>query len=223
MAIDSEVVDFVDYFNRAQALTTTPGQNGWTGRKTGTGTPTYLCVTEDGGALEMTLSNTSEAQVASVTLNDVLPYDLRQLQRFEFVAKVASINSVTTLLMGLGTAQNDTADNVATNCWFRIEGSASTSAVVFETDDATTDRDDVATGFTLSSTYKRFVIDLTNGISDIGISIDGQPIATRFSLSAVAAGQNVQPYFQLQKASGTGTPQITIAKVRCVFRKVLGS
>ena len=211
---------FVELFDRAQAFTTTPGQNGWTIADTSAaGTPTYLCITEDGGAAALTLAATNEVENVCLFFNDVLPYDLRMLKYAKFVAKVAAVDAVSTIVFGLASARNDTPDSVAYNAWFRIEGSASTSAVVVETDDATTDTDDKATGQTLAAVYKTFLIDFTNGLKDVRFFIEGERVAagTTFDMSAVAAGQNVQPYVTLQKASGTGTPSVTIALVEIAY------
>lgn len=226
MTVSRGVITEVENFNRAQSFTTTPGQNGWTIADTSSaGTPTYLCITEDGGAAKLTLAATSEAEIVTLYHNDVLTLDLANLQRVEYIAKVAGIDSVTTLTFGVGTARNDTDDSVAQHAWFRMEGSASTSNVVVETDDGVTDNDDNATGTTLSSTYKKFVIDFTNGLSDIRFFIDGERVAAgeTFSLSGITAGQNVQPLVQLQKASGTGTPSITIAQITTVQRYAYGA
>jgi len=215
-----------DFFDRAQAFTTTPGQNGWTIYDvSSSGTPTYLCATEDGGAAVLTLASTSEAEIVTLYTNDVLPLDLAQLQTVEYVAKVSGIDSVTTLCFGVASGKNDTADTVTVNAWFRMEGSASTTAVVVETDDNTTDNNDVATGQTLAAVYKKFVIDFTNGLSDVRFYIDGERVAsgTTFNMSAVTSGQNVQPYVQLQKASGTGVPAVTIASVRCQYKYAYGA
>lgn len=216
MTVSRGVITQVDNFNRAQAFTTTPGQNGWTIADTSSaGTPTYLCVTEDGGAAQLTLASTSEAEIVTLYHNDVLTLDLANLQHVEMIAKVSGIDSATTLTFGVGSARNDTADSVAVNAWFRIEGSTSTSAVVCETDDGTTDTDDKATGATLASVYKKFTIDFTQGLSDVRFYIDGERVAasTTFSLASITSGQNVQPIVMLQKASGTGTPSITIAQI----------
>jgi len=216
MTVTRGVITKVENYDRAQAFTTTPGEGGWTIADTSSaGTPTYLCVTEDGGAAKLTLAATSEAENVCLYFNDVLPLDLASLHRIEFVAKVAGIDSVTTLVFGLGDARNDTPDTVATNCFFRIEGSVSTSNIVVESDDGVTDNDDKSTGQTLSSTYKKFLIDFTNGISDIRFYIDGERVAsaTTFTLAGITSGQNVQPMIQLQKASGTGVPSITIAQI----------
>jgi hypothetical protein len=216
MTVTRGVITKVENYDRAQAFTTTPGEGGWTIADTSSaGTPTYLCITEDGGAAKLTLAATSESENVCLYFNDVLPLDIASLHRIEFVAKVAGIDSVTTLVFGLGDARNDTPDTVATNCWFRMEGSVSTSNIVVESDDGVTDNDDKATGSTLAAVYKKFLIDFTNGISDIRFYIDGERVAaaTTFSLAGITSGQNVQPMIQLQKASGTGVPSITIAQI----------
>lgn len=218
--------EFIDHFDRAQALTTTPGQNGWTIEDTSSaGTPTYLCVTEDGGAMKLTLAATSEAEIVTMYHNDVLMYDLAMLQRIWYIVKVAGIDSATTLTFGVGSGQADTDDSVAVNAWFRMEGSGSTSNLLAESDDGTTDLDDKATGTTLSSTYKKCEIDFTNGLSDIRFFVDGARVAdgTTFTLANITAGQNVQPIIQLQKASGTGVPSISIAQFGAVFNYAYGA
>src|SRR5690349_15761143 len=100
---------FVDCFDRAQALTTTPGVNGWTIKDTSSGgTPTYLTLTEDGGAIKLLCDNTSEAQVVTMYQNDVLMLDLRMIDFVEFVAKVSGVDSVTSIAFGFASGQNDT-------------------------------------------------------------------------------------------------------------------
>jgi hypothetical protein len=214
-----------DLFDRAQEFAATPGMNGWTVSDTSaSGTPTYLAVTEDGGAAKLTLAATSEAEEVTLFHNDVLAFDIRNIKHAKFVAQVSGIDSVTTLCFGLASARNATPDSVAVNAWFRMQGSASLTAVVAETDDATTDNDDKATGYTLANVYKTFLIDFTNGLNDVRFYIEGERVAagTTFNLSAVAAGQNVQPYITLQKASGTGAPSVTIALVEIAYNYAYG-
>lgn len=222
--VERDHILFVDNFDRAQVYSTTPGHNGWTIKDTSSGgTPTYLNVTEDGGAAKLTLDNTSEAQIVTLFQNDVLMLDLATLQTFEAVVKVAGIDAVTTLVVGLASAQNDTPDTVAVNAWFRLQGSASLTAIVVETDDGTTDNDDKATGKSFGSGYHNLKIDFTCSVAaatpaalkNIKFIVDGQRVAetVTFDMSAISAGQNVQPFIQLQKASGTGTPSVTIAKI----------
>lgn len=213
-----------DHFDRAQSFTTTPGENGWTAVLTGT-TPTALCITADGGAAKLTLTNTSEAQLAVLYHNDVLAFDVAQLKWVEIVALVAGVDSVTTIVMGVASAHNTTLDSIATNAWFRMQGSTSTTAVVVETDDGTNDLDDKATGQTLSGTYKTFKIDFQNGLADVRFYIEGERVAqaTTFDMSGLTAGLNVQPYIAVAKASGTGVPSITVAKVDVVYNYAYGS
>lgn len=222
MAGTYETICFQDNFNRGQTYGTTPGHNGWTLEITGT-TPTI--VNQNGGGVKLTLTSTSEAQIATLYQNDVLAIPLLGLQRMRFNAVVAGIDSVTTLVMGLASAQNDAADSVATNAWFRMQGSVSTTAVVTETDDGTTDNDDVATGATLAATSKEFIIDFSRGFTDIRFFIDGQPVslATTFSMSAATSSTYVQPFVQLQKASGTGVPSVTIGRIEVEYVKALGA
>lgn len=222
MAVTYETICFKDNFNRAHTYSTTPGHNGWTLEITGT-TPTI--VNQNGGGVKLTLTSTSEAQIATLYQNDVLPIPLLGLQRIRFNAVVAGIDSVTTLVMGVASAQNDAADSVATNAWFRMQGSASLTALLAETDDGTTDNDDVATGATLAAVSKEFIIDFSHGITDIRFFIDGQPVATgtTFSMAAATSSTYVQPFVQLQKGSGTGVPSVTIGRIEFEYVKALGA
>lgn len=219
------MAEFVDNFDRAQALTTTPGMNGWTVTDTSSsGTPTYLCAS--GAGMVLTLVNTSEAEIVDMHHNNVLQFDVDQIKVADFWVKVSGVDSVTTAVWGLAGARNDTPDTVAQNCWFRIEGGTSTSNVVCETDDGTTDYDDKATGLTLSSAFKIFRIDFTNGKSDIrflmGDSLGNlQRVAATTTFTLAAYTGQLQPYFQVQKASGTGTPAMSIRRVRIQYQ-VLG-
>lgn len=203
---------FIENFDRAQAFTTTPGQNGWTIADTSSsGTPTYLCITEDGGAAKLTIVNTNEAEIVTLYYGDVLPYDVRCINQAWWVAKVAGIDAVTTLTMGLGSARNDTDSSVAHNAWFRMEGSASTSTLYYESDDATTDAAAASTGTTLSTTYKKMLMDFTQGLSLVRFFVDGAYVGST-NMAALPAGSNVQPIVQLQKSGGTGVPSVTLAQ-----------
>ncbi len=217
---------FSDMFDRAQAFSTTPGQNGWTiADSSAAGTPTYLCITEDGGAAKLTLAATSEAENVCLYSNDVLPFDIAKIQRVDFIAQVAGVDSATVVSFGVGSARNDDEDAVAVNALFKIEGATSTSAVVVESDDGTTDNDDVATGATLGSVYKKCSIDFSQGVADVRFFVDGERVAagTTFNMSAITAGQNVQLIAQLSKASGTAVPSLTIAKVEVAYTYAYGA
>lgn len=215
---------FRDRFDRAQALTTTPGFNGWTVKDTSSaGTPTYLTVNERGGGMKLTLAADSEAEIVTMYQNNVLFLDPRDLHSFEWTLKVAGIDAVTTLVFGLASAQHDTPDSVTAHAWFRLEGSVSLTAIVAESDDGTTDKDDIATGKAFGSDYLNFRIEFTEGLSRLRYYADGQRVAdgTGFSLAAYS-GSFLQPFVQLQKASGTGVPSVTIAEYGHQFGYALG-
>ncbi len=208
------VIHKVDNFDKAMALSTTPqGEFGWTIKDTSSaGTPTYLTVS--GRGLVLTCDNTSEAQVVTAYTNDVLPFLLNRVQWFEFLASVTGVDAVTTLVMGLGAAQNDTASSVAQYVWARMNGATSTSAVVIGTKDGTTTNAAVSSGVTLSSTLKRFTFDFQKGLADVRVYVDGERVGagTTLDMSAIGATQCLQPFVQLQKASGTGIPAVTIKR-----------
>jgi hypothetical protein len=208
--VNRGVTNWRDTFRRAQSYSTTPGFLGWTIKDTSAaGTPTYANGA-DGAVL--TLAATSEAEIVTLYQNDIKIFSLADLAFVEIVAKVSGIDAVTTLVMGLASAQNDTADSIQESVWFRMEGSASLTAVVTETDDNVTNNDDKATGHSLASTFKTFRIDFERGLRDVRFLIEGQRVSegTTFDMSGAASGTTLQPFVQLQKASGTGTPAVTI-------------
>lgn len=214
-----EPVVWCDRFDRAQVFSTTAGMNGWQILDTSSaGSPTYLTV--DGGGAKLTLASTSEAEIVTLYHGNIETFDIDNVQNVEMMCKVSGIDAVTTLVFGLAGAQDDVSDNVAQHAWFRMEGSVSTSNVVVETDDGTTDNDDKATGTTLSSTIKRFTISFANGVSDIRFYIDDTRVAATTTFSMAAYTGQLQPFVQLQKASGTGVPSITIEKFEITYNKV---
>lgn len=215
----SGTATFQDDFRRAQTLSTTPGENGWTIKDTSSGgTPTY---TVGSTGCVLTLAATNEAEVVTLYHNNVLVFPINDpgLVSVEFIVSVSGIDSATTLVMGVASAQADTADDVAHHAWFRMEGSASTSNLLTETDDATTNDDDNATGSTLSTTLKKLVISFRYGLDDVRFSVENARVssANTFNMEAIPGGTVLQPFVQLQKASGTGTPSVTIRRVTITY------
>lgn len=204
-----------DRFHRSLTLTTTPSGDkfGWTKKITESTAQTTFATTSAG--LVVTLGAANESKVATVYQNDILSFLMTKLLRVNFTVKVSGIDANTTLVFGVASGQADTVDNVTRNAWFKIDGSASTSAVVVETDDNVTDNDDKSTGKTLSTTLKKCTIDFTKGSSDIRFFVDGDPVATAqtFSMASLASTDGCQLFVQLQKASGTGTASVTIRDV----------
>jgi hypothetical protein len=122
----------------------------------------------------------------------------------------AVLTTGTELVFGLGSARNDTTDSVAANSWFKMVGATSTTLVVVETDDAVRDNDDVATGVTLGTSFKKFYIDFTGGKSNVKFYVDGVRVAsaTTFDMSSYTAG--LQPMVQIQKAANTNVNGVIV-------------
>lgn len=232
MAIQRHTICQEYWFNHALSLSATPGPGGWCVKDTSSaGTPTYLTGNSDGGELVITLANTNEAEIVTLYQNDLLylPVGAGKLQRVGWLAKVGGVDAVTVVTLGAASAAVHTGnaeDDVTTSAWFKIEGSASTSAVVLETDDNTTDNNDKSSGgLALSSTYKWLEIDFELGLSDVRFFADGARVGggTKFSMAALASNTRWQPFVQIEKASGTGTPSVSIARFRAIYNVALGA
>ena len=182
------------------------------------GTPTYVYV--DGsttGEVAIDLSSDSEVQNVCLHFGDVLCFDIDKIQYFETRVKMnqAAADSATQFAFGLTGDRNDAIDSVAQAAIFRVVGADSTTAVVVESDDGTNDNNDVATGSTLVNAYKRFLIDFSQGTSDVRFYMDD----ANGSLTRVASGttfdmsnytSSLQPFFQIQKTADTNTDGFTI-------------
>jgi hypothetical protein len=132
---------------------------------------------------------------------------------------VSGCTSGTTIAFGLQSARNDDTDATANNAQFKMVGATSTTAVVVETDDGTNDLDDKATGATLATTYKKFVIDFSDGKSDVKFYIDGVRVAASTTFTMAAATSSLQPFVQIQKTATTNADAVTIDYVKVVCRR----
>lgn len=235
MAASVREVDLKILGDGAIPSTNTDGYPPWQVDDTSaSGSPTLNYLSEvvgvTGGA-DMALDNTNEVQNIRVYWGDSLSIDLNDLYEFGFLFRVsAAVGSASTVVMGLASEANDTPDTIAESAWFRIEGSASTTAIVVETDDATTNNDDVATGATVTTntwyaakiTFKegvdgalkdvRFYIQTPMGPGG-GATWKRVASGTTFDMSGYSATtRGVQPYFQVQKTASTNTTGIQIAE-----------
>lgn len=216
MAGIQDFQEFCDDFNGAVASfpTTADPATPWLVDDTSSsGTPTYTKGTSEA---VLTLASTSEIENVCLHFGDSLDFDIDSLLRVEFRAKVtASLDSATTVVMGMGSARADDPDAVAANAFFKLAGS---NAIVVETDDGVTDNDDNPTGASLSSTYKRFVIDFAGGKSNVKFYVDGVQVGSKtFSMANYSAG--LQPIFQIQKTADTNTDSLTVDYVKVTSRR----
>lgn len=222
-----EVRCLSDHFDRALTLTNTPeggnGGFGWRSVNTVTNaTAAWATLTNSqSGEIQGSLDNTNETKRTTMYTNDILSFDIDNIKKFKFRAKVSGIAAATTLVAGLASARNNTIDSVAANAWFRIDGGTNTSLVDVESDDGTRDNDDVNTGLTLSSTYKDFEINFENGKSDVRFFMSNgsghlQRVceANTFNMAGYSGG--LQPIFEMQETAD-GAPVITIDKVEIEY------
>lgn len=178
------------------------------------GAPTYAVVNPSvtAGEFKITLAVDTEAENVCLNFGDVLAFDIDKIRNVKFRVKTgaATMPTASMLAFGLQGARDDAIDSIAQHVSFRVIGADSTTLCVVESDDGTTDNDDVATGQTLINAYKDFEIDFSQGTADVRLFIDGQPVATgtTFNMSAYTGG--LQPYVQLQKTSSTNAPSVTI-------------
>lgn len=185
----------------------------WVVAVTGAAPPTAVRNASDG---VFTLTSANQEQILGGAHGDALSFDIDDIQSIEFRCRIgaSTFTSGSILAFGLGSARNNTLDSVTANAWFRMEGANSTTLVYAETDDNVRDNDDVSTGVTLGTTFKRFVIDFTGGKKDVKFYIDGQRVcaSTTFDMSGYSSG--LQPIIQLQKAANTNADVLTVDYVR---------
>lgn len=221
MAGMQDFQDFYDDFNGAVATLPTsadPATPWLVVDTSAAGTPTYTKGTSNA---ILTLASTSEIENVCLAFGDALDFDIDDIQSIEMRVRLgATFTSGSELVFGLGSARNDTTDSVAANAWFKMVGATSTTAVVVETDDGVRDNDDVATGTTLGTTFRRFLIDFTGGKSNVQFFIDGNQVArsTTFDMSGYSAG--LQPIVQLQKAANTNVDSVRIDYIKVIAKRV---
>jgi len=183
------------------------------------------------GNYDLALDNTAEVQNLSLTMGDILRYDIDNLIRVEFLAGITSADMANvTAVLGVGSARNDDPDALAANAYFKL---AASLAVVVESDDGTNDNDDKATGETLvTAVMRRFAIDFSRDVQTV--SPPGTPkkgkgnvhfymddangflkrvgSSVLFDMSNYSAG--LQIVAQLQKTSATNLATLHVRDIK---------
>ena len=195
------------------------------------GTPTYVMGVDGGaasgapGIAKLDFDSQNEAQVIILSHGGIEQFDVNDRLIYECRLKMnqAAVTSGTDFSFGLCAGQNATWDSTTVMAAFRVVGATSTTAVVVETDDGTTDLDDKATGQTLINAYKLFKIDLTDltnvkfYMTDSNSKLIRVASGTTFDISAYSSC--VQPVFQLQKSATAATDGVSIDYVRVTGRR----
>lgn len=218
--------EFTEHFFRDGTVPTAGNSGSIFGSTiTGSGTAVYKGVAGANGVLELALDATSEIQNVCVSMADKLHFDIDQLLSVEFVARLSTALGTTATTMaafGMTGNRNDAIDSVAQALLFRVLGDGS-AAVVVESDDGTTDKDDIATGITLADTWKRFAINFENGTRDVRFFGEGPRglvrigSGTTFDMSAYSSG--LQFFAQIQKAANTNVGTLQIDRFTVRFRE----
>lgn len=217
MAASDFTLFFTDFYGSG-ALSATAADNSemLIADTSSSGTPTYVYV--DGassGEVALDFDTQAEAQNVCLYQGNVLQHDIDLITEVEFRVKMnqAAADTTTSLAFGLTGDRNDTIDTIAQAMVFRVIGADSTTNVVVETDDGTTNNDDVATGQTLINAYKVFKISLATGTSDVRFFIDGQPVATGTTFDMSGYTGSLQAFVQIQKTSDANADGVTIDSI----------
>lgn len=195
----------------------------WTTVETSLDTAIALVDDATNGIVALGVGATDRTELAALYNGDNLQFSLKNGLMMEFrgtfsVLPTTADSTVTTAVLGLASAHNGTADSVATNVWFRLDGSG---ALKWESDDGNTDDDDNATTKTLvATTHNIFRIDARSLASGIKFYVDSSLMGTTgdFNTNLTASEAKVQPYFRVSKVKGgknvnTGTFQLDYVKV----------
>lgn len=213
------VFSFKDDFIGAGGLATTPvagsAENGYAWAKLDV-SPAGAVVAghvADGanGQFALGLDATDEAQDAVLYFGDQRGFNVKAGGVFETRASVAVLPGTgVALVFGLAGNHNLDKDTVAENAWFRLQAGAS---LLIETDDTTNDNDDQDTGIDIDAgDWHVYRIDFTD-LTDVRFFVDGvnYSAGTTFDMSNLSDSEAImQPYYSLDKASGTGLGTINI-------------
>ena len=178
------------------------------------GAPTYATVAA-GKGVAVDMAADVEVENLCLSQGDVLSLDIDDISDVVFDVKLnqAALDATSQFAIGLTGNRNDAIDSIAQAAIFRVVGADSTTALVVETDDGTTNNDDVATGTTLINATKQLKISFVD-TSDVRFFVDGQPVATSttFDMSAYTGG--LQVFAQIQKTADANTDGFTLERVK---------
>lgn len=188
------------------------------------GSPTVTGV--DGGGVRMTLASTSEVEVLTLYLGDILAFPIAKLQAIRgLVSASASFDSSVIAAFGVCSAINADLDAIAAAAMFKAAGS---NALVAETDDGVNNVDDISTGLSLGTTPQWLGINFEQGFqrnsppqlpkghgSNVMFygeknRIGYQKVAPTTSFDMSNYTGNLQPFLRLQKSASTAVPWLQL-------------
>lgn len=165
----------------------------------GAGIPTAQ-VTADDHSVTLTLAANNEAESARMDFANQLVFNTEKKPYFETLATFTRNGAAASYaLVGLASDYNANPDLISKSAWFKIIDSGTAISCVIESDDGTTDTDDLSTGYTIASaTQYRFAIDFAD-LNNVAFYINEQLVG-KIAVSAMTG--NLQPYFIVAKDSG---------------------
>jgi hypothetical protein len=205
--------EFYDDFDGTGTFVASAGLDKWLITDTSSaGAPTYTRLdhgTSAGafGVARLLLASDAEAENVCLSFGDKLCMGITDRLVFETrIRTVAALDSTTSVTWGLTGDRNDAIDSIAQAMVFRL---INNNLILCESDDGTTDKDDVATGLSQVAAWRTYRIDAQD-LYDVKFSVDGQLVArgTTFDMSAYSGC--LQPFFQIQKTSDTNTDNLDI-------------
>jgi len=166
------------------------------------------------GQFLLHLAANDEAEDAVLYQNDNKTFDVGNGLIFEARINMAvAPGTGVRAVAGMAGDHNLDKDTVTEAAWFSWAASLATAV---ETDDTTNNTAAAAVATAVAGTYNIYRIDFTT-LSDVKFFIDGVRVAssTTFDMSNLTASeQQMQPYFSLDKASGTGLGDMNIDYVK---------
>jgi hypothetical protein len=226
--------DFMGIFIIPDADSLDLAQGPWVSQTTASAAPARVA-DADNGVIKLVLDNGNEVGDSTVYWGDEQNIDSDQepfmICRVKTSTTPAAADSIS---WGFASGYNALRDSVANNAWFSLEGAS--LALKAESDDASTDTDGKAltttdgTAVTLTAdTYYEFMISMSSlhGASPTDVRFFYRPTlggawqrlisgSTVFKFGADIA---TQPYFQIEKTSGTSTPDLFIDYVQVFWKR----
>lgn len=215
-------------FRGAGIIPATVVSNGpWKKTITGAAPPTVALA---GGEAVLALTADAQIQNACLSHGDHLAFDIDDLVRVTFWARIAvALGATAKMRFGLASARADDPDAISASLLFGTNGAS--AAVNVEGDDGTNELAATATGQTLATTLRKFQFDFTSGLHAVAppeLSVGGKAkviarmdnasgnlvevaSSSRINLSAYSSG--LQPFAQIQKTSSTDVGSLAIAAI----------
>ena len=182
---------------------------------------TAIAKVADDHHVALVLDNTDRSEIAALHFGDQECFNLERGLMFETRVTFSTLPTTGTqtvqAVFGVAGEHNSTLDSIDCNAWFRVESAAQT-ALLWETDDNTTNDDDNSAGIVLvANTWHIYRI---HAISKnvVKFYVDGALVGTGNMSGLSSTTGDVQPYFNVSKVkstnnTGTGTMLIDYCKV----------